>query len=85
MHFYLVILLDAFCVYHIWKNRTENYWFYVVLLMPVVGALVYIATQVLKKDTLTELQDGLTQVVNPNLKIQKGTSKNLLFRVKVFR
>ncbi len=70
MPYFLIIALQAFCVYHAIKNRNEYYWFFVIIFLPVIGSLIYLLTQVFNKKDLDTVQDGLVNVLNPSKKIK---------------
>ncbi|WP_235297170.1 hypothetical protein [Portibacter marinus] len=43
--FLLVIAFQAFCFYHIYKNRDKAYWYIIILLFPFIGGLIYFLTR----------------------------------------
>lgn len=78
MHYYLIIALQAFCLYHIYKNHKPYYWFFVVFLIPVAGAIVYLITQVFTSGDVNKIQDEITTIINPTKKI-KDLEKKIEF------
>lgn len=77
MYYYLIIVLQVFCMYHAYRNGKPYYWYFFILLIPAIGSLVYIFTQVYSKDDSEKIQEEITTVLNPTKKI-----KNLEARVK---
>jgi hypothetical protein len=69
MYFYLIIALQGFCVYHIWKTGRPYYWYFVIIFIPVIGSVVYILTQALSKDDVEKIQKDVTVLINPTKKI----------------
>ena len=65
MYFYLIIALQAFCVYHIWKTGRPYYWYFVIIFIPVIGSIVYILTQALNKSDVEKIQKDVTVLINP--------------------
>lgn len=59
-----------FCLYHIYKNHKPYYWFFVIFLIPVAGAIFYIITQVLTSNDAVTIQKEITSIVNPTKKIK---------------
>ena len=78
MHYYLIIALKVFCLYHIYKNHKPYYWFFVIFLIPIAGALFYIITQVLTSRDVDSIQKEITSIVNPTKKI-KDLEKRIEF------
>lgn len=75
MHYYLIIALKLFCLYHIYKNHKPYYWFFVIFLIPIAGALFYIITQVLTSRDVDTIQNEITSIVNPTKKIKDLETK----------
>ncbi len=38
----LVIMIQVFCLYHAYSNRSNQIWFWVIVLIPVIGSLIYL-------------------------------------------
>ena len=70
MHYYLIIALKIFCIYHIYKNHKPYYWFFVVIFLPIIGGLFYIITQVLSGRDVDKIQNELTTIINPTKKVR---------------
>jgi len=68
-YYYLIIALQGFCIYHCYKNRNEQFWFYVIFFVPAVGSIIYLITQVFKKSDIESVQDGLAYVINPSKRV----------------
>ena len=69
MHYFLIIALQGFCIYHVIKNRNEYYWYFVILFLPVIGSIIYLVTQVFNKKDLDVVQKEIISVVNPTKKV----------------
>ncbi len=69
MYFYLILALQAYCVYHCYTNRNQYYWILAILFLPVVGSLVYLFMNVIQKQDIDRVQHDLTSVLNPTKKI----------------
>lgn len=70
MHYYLIITLKVFCLYHIYKNHKPYYWFFVVIFIPIAGGVFYIITQVLSGGDVDKIQNELTTIINPTKKVK---------------
>ncbi|WP_299103425.1 hypothetical protein [uncultured Winogradskyella sp.] len=78
MYYYLIVALQAFCIYHVYKNHKPYYWFFLIFFIPVVGSIIYIITQVYNKNDADKIQSELTSIINPTKKT-KDLEKKLEF------
>ncbi len=78
MYFYFIIALQGFCLYHLYKNRNDYYWVFIIILLPLIGSLIYIFTQVLNKRDVDAVQNEITAIIQPTKKI-KDLHKKLEF------
>ncbi|NKI33387.1 PLDc N-terminal domain-containing protein [Croceivirga thetidis] len=78
MHYYLIIALQGFCVYHCYTNRNNYYWIFAIIFLPVIGSLLYLFMNVFKRRDLEKAQDELVKTLNPTKKI-KDLQKKLSF------
>ena len=65
MLYYLVLLFQGFCIYHAYKNRKNYYWFFLIILLPLIGCVIYLITQVFSKSDIDKVQNEITHMVNP--------------------
>ena len=75
MIYYLIIGLQLYCAYHAYTTRNKVYWYFVILLVPAVGSLVYLITQVFTKKDAEIVQKELTAVINPTKKVKDLEAK----------
>lgn len=78
MQYYLIVALQVFCVYHVYKNQKPYYWYFVIFFIPLLGSVIYILTQVFSKNDADKLQTELTSIINPTKKT-KDLEKKLEF------
>jgi hypothetical protein len=69
MLYYLVLGLQAFCIFHLYRNRNQAYWYFVIIFIPVLGSLIYIVTQVLSSRDVSNFTEEVTNMINPTKKI----------------
>jgi len=69
MHYYLIIALQAYCIYHSVKNKNDYYWIFIILFIPAIGSIIYLITQVFNKRGIERVQDDLVAIINPTKKI----------------
>tara|TARA_R110002073_G_scaffold89852_8_gene212587 strand:- start:18044 stop:18766 length:723 start_codon:yes stop_codon:yes gene_type:complete len=69
IQYYLIIGLQVYCIYHLFKNKNSFYWFYLILFIPLLGSLVYIFTQVINGRDVSVIKDEVANLINPTKKI----------------
>lgn len=70
MSFYLIVILQGFCIYHLYKNRNSYYWIFAIIFLPVLGSVIYIITQVYNKRDAEVIQKEFTSIINPTKKVK---------------
>jgi hypothetical protein len=78
MYFYLIVALQAFCIYHAYKNQKPYYWYFLIFFVPFLGSIIYIITQVYNKSDAEKIQNEVTSIINPTKKI-KDLEKQIEF------
>ncbi|AUP80458.1 hypothetical protein [Flavivirga eckloniae] len=78
MYFYLIIALQAYCLYHLYKNRNPYYWAFLIFFIPLVGCIIYLITQVYNKRDAEKITAEITHIINPTKKV-KDLEKQLQF------
>jgi len=76
--YYLTIALQIFCIYHVYKNGSSYYWYFIIFLIPVLGSIIYLITNVINKKDVTNITEEITTIINPTKKI-KDLEKELEF------
>lgn len=69
MTYYILIAAQLACAYHVYKSKNSNYWYLVILLLPAIGCLIYVVTQIFNKSDVAVVQKEITAVINPTKKI----------------
>jgi hypothetical protein len=73
-----VFILQAFCLYHAYKTRADQKWFYLIIFLPVIGCLLYLYDTFFNKPNLTAVTEGVKTVLFTNYTIEK-LEKELTF------
>ncbi len=78
MWYFMVIALQAFCIYHAIKHRRPYYWIFIIFFLSFIGCILYIITQVYNKRDAEKITSEITSIINPTKKI-KDLEKQLDF------
>lgn len=76
--YYLTIALQIYCMYHVYKNSSNYYWYFIIFFIPLLGCIVYLFTHVFNKRDVANITEEITTIINPTKKI-KDLEKELEF------
>ena len=68
--YYLIIALQGYCLYHIYKNKKPYFWYFLVFFIPVIGPIIYFITNIYNKRDAEKIQSELVSIINPTKKIR---------------
>jgi hypothetical protein len=66
-----VILLQAFCLYHAYRNNAEQRWYWFILLFPGIGCAFYLFHHFNKQSSIGTIAEGVKSVINSNYHIEQ--------------
>lgn len=70
-YYYLVIGLQAVCVWHSYRRGTMQKWIWLIVFLPLVGSLLYIFTEIIQKRHVSSATGSILSFVNPGGRIKK--------------
>lgn len=68
-YYFIVLILQGYCVYHSFRRGTHQKWLWIIVFLPLVGSLVYLFSEVIKKRHISNVQATVANVVNPKGRI----------------
>ena len=66
-----ILLLQAFCLYHAYRNNTHQKWLWLIIFIPLIGCLIYLYDTFASRRNLEDVQEGVKTMVNSNYQINK--------------
>jgi hypothetical protein len=66
-----VLILQAICAYHAYRNNAEQRWFWLILLFPFVGCLIYLYHHFYSRDTVSVISENVKEAVYSNYRIEQ--------------
>jgi hypothetical protein len=66
-----VLILQAFCLYHAYRNNSMQSWFWLILLLPGIGCAIYLYHHFYNRSNMESLAEGVKTVVNSNYKLEQ--------------
>ncbi len=70
MLYYLIIGLQIYCAYHVYKTQNQPYWYLIILLVPLLGCAIYLFTQTSKRAAVSTLTKEFQDNFQPSKKIE---------------
>jgi hypothetical protein len=70
-YFYPLFALQAFCIYHAYKTRQDQKWYWMIIFFPYIGCLIYLYEAFYSRRTVSTITEGLKQVVNSNYRVEQ--------------
>ncbi|MBO9702823.1 MAG: tetratricopeptide repeat protein [Sporocytophaga sp.] len=66
-----VLILQALCLYHAYKNNNQQKWYWLILFFPVFGCLIYLYENFYSKRFISNLSEGVKALGNSNHRIEQ--------------
>lgn len=66
-----LLILQAVCLYHAYRNNAEQRWYWFIIIFPGVGCALYIFHHMYNRNNIQNLKQGLQQAVNSNYRIEQ--------------
>jgi len=75
----IIVFIQIFCIFHAFKNKAEQKWFWILLFLPFIGSLIYLYDQVFSRRKLEDLTEDVKGTFVNNYRIDK-LEKELKFK-----
>lgn len=66
-----VLILQAICLFHAYKNRSEQRWYWVIIFFPAVGCAIYLYYNFYNRKNIQTLAEGVKGAINSNYKLEQ--------------
>ena len=73
-----ILIIQIICLYHAYKNRKDYFWYLIIFLIPLIGVIFYVFTQMLNKRDIEKVADEIVTIIVPSKKV-KDAEKRLEF------
>ena len=71
LSFFLIFLLQGFCLFHAFKKDKDLKWFAAIIFLPFLGSMLYLYFHVLNEPTVDEITENIKETIEPEYKIEK--------------
>jgi hypothetical protein len=66
-----ILILQAFCLYHAYRNNSLQSWLWLIILLPGIGCGIYLYDHFFNRSNIETLAEGVKNVVNTNYRIEQ--------------
>jgi hypothetical protein len=71
-YYYIILILDAFCIIHSFRRGTQQKWLWMLIVLPIIGSLVYIYQEILTNRHAVRIPKvDVGAVLNPGIKLKR--------------
>jgi len=71
LYWLATIAFQVYCIWHCYKNKGDRFWYFLIIIFPLVGCIAYLVTNVLNKSDVSAAQESISKIVNPTANIKK--------------
>jgi hypothetical protein len=70
-YYTLIVALQAFCLFHAYKNNTGQKWYWIILFIPFLGCLFYLYENFYSTPNIGNITEGVKEFVYSNYAVEK--------------
>lgn len=67
----VVVIIQVFCLYHAYKNKANQLWFWLIIFFPLLGSILYLYDHFFNKKNVAAISEGLKGMVNSNYEVEQ--------------
>lgn len=71
----IIVLIQAFCIYHAYTKKTEQKWFWIIIMFPLIGSIFYLYHHFYSRRNLENVTEGIKGSFIQNYAIEKLEEK----------
>lgn len=73
-YYYIILILQAICVFHCVRKGNQNNWIWLIVFLPAIGCLIYIFSEIITKRDIGAVQSNISTIataINPSVRIKE--------------
>lgn len=70
-YYYIILFLQAICVFHCVRRGKEQKWIWIIVFLPLIGCIAYMFTEMFSGGDIDQVQSGVSSLINPGGQIKK--------------
>lgn len=71
-----ILFLQAFCIYHAYRNNTHQKWMWLIIFVPLIGCLIYLYDNFASRRNFEDVQEGVKHMMSSNYQLKKLEKEN---------
>ena len=69
-YYYLVLVLQAVCVFHCIRKGNSYQWIWLIVFLPAIGGLIYLFSEIITKRDVESVKSNLDTVIRPSGRVR---------------
>lgn len=69
-YYYLVLVLQAVCVFHCIRKGNSYQWIWLIVFLPAIGGLIYLFSEIITKRDVESVKNNLDTVIRPSGRVR---------------
>jgi hypothetical protein len=70
-YYSIIVVLQGFCLFHAYKNHTEQKWYWIIIFLPLIGCLIYLYENFYTPRSMGDITEGVKGLVYSNYAVEK--------------
>lgn len=66
-----ILVLQSVCIYHAYRNNSEQKWYWLIIFFPAIGCLIYLYHHFYSRQNISSISEGVKGVINSSYKIER--------------
>ena len=71
----IVMLIQGFCLYHAYTNKTDQKWYWIIVLFPLIGSMIYLYHHFYSRKNVENVSEGIKATLISNYTLDKLEEK----------
>lgn len=70
-YYYLILAIQGFALFHAYRSGQIQKWYFLIIFLPVIGALIYLYDAFYSKKNVEDIGLGVKKIFNPNFNVEQ--------------
>lgn len=66
-----ILMLEIFCIYHIYKHKSAFYWYFLIFFFPFLGSIIYLFIHYYNRRNVDSITEGVKSLLNTNYELEQ--------------
>ncbi|WP_188770968.1 tetratricopeptide repeat protein [Emticicia aquatilis] len=70
-YYYIILALQAFCLFHAYRNHNDQKWYWLIVFLPLIGSLIYLYENFYNRKNVRNVKEGFKGLIYSNYALEK--------------